>query len=284
MGVETVDASRYDVTTQERWLRPPRSPTIVGSAVETIVWSSAARNMPSMSAAKTVQSARPWSRPSSAMLPPRRPRELGLGQRRRRQRARRLGAEPVKQEAEVPAPVVRRDGGRRLDHAAVRPEDEREILSREVGPERALLLRPLDQPPKRRPDPLAHRLRALPAVLAREHVLEPPVRRVPGERLLEKPGEAGPGVVRGGRLLRQANELREGVLEHRVDEVLLRREVAVERSHPDARMPGELLDRDLDAGAGEELPRARDEPLVVAAGVAAQGRRGHDPSMPESGA
>src|SRR5207248_9608400 len=68
------------------------------------------------------------------------------------------------------------------------------------------------------------------------------------------------------------------------DEVLLRREVAVERSHPDARMTGDLLDRDLDAGAGEELPRARDEPLVVAAGVAAQGRRGHDPSMPESGA
>ena len=47
------------MTTHERWLRPPRSPTIVGSAVETIVWSSAARNMPSISAAKTVVSARP---------------------------------------------------------------------------------------------------------------------------------------------------------------------------------------------------------------------------------
>src|ERR671934_1499340 len=124
MGVETVEASRYEVTTHERWLSPPRSPTIVGSAVETIVWSSAARNMPSMSAAKTVHSARPWSRPSSAMLPPRRARELGLGQRRRRQRARRLGPQSVEQEAEIAAPVFRREGGRRLDHATGRPEDE----------------------------------------------------------------------------------------------------------------------------------------------------------------
>ena len=33
-GPVTVDASRYAVTTHERWLRPPRSPTIVGSAVD----------------------------------------------------------------------------------------------------------------------------------------------------------------------------------------------------------------------------------------------------------
>ena len=35
------------MTTHERWLRPCRSPAIVGSAVETIVWSSDARNIPS---------------------------------------------------------------------------------------------------------------------------------------------------------------------------------------------------------------------------------------------
>jgi hypothetical protein len=52
-GVEIVDASRYEVTTHDRWFSPPRSPTMVGRAVETIVWSSAARNMPSISAAKT---------------------------------------------------------------------------------------------------------------------------------------------------------------------------------------------------------------------------------------
>src|SRR6185437_6174010 len=68
MGVETVDASRYEVTTQERWLSPPRSPTIVGSATETIVWSSAARNMPSISAMKTVRRAVPVSLPSSSII------------------------------------------------------------------------------------------------------------------------------------------------------------------------------------------------------------------------
>src|SRR5262245_20678709 len=51
-GPETVAVRRYAVTTQERWSSPPRSPTIVGSAVETIVWSSAARRRTSSSAPK----------------------------------------------------------------------------------------------------------------------------------------------------------------------------------------------------------------------------------------
>lgn len=46
-GVAAVDASRYAVTTQDRCSRPPRSLTMVGSAVDTIVWSSAASSMPS---------------------------------------------------------------------------------------------------------------------------------------------------------------------------------------------------------------------------------------------
>ncbi len=47
-----MDASRYAVTTQERCSRPPRSPTIVGSAVATIVWSSDASRTTSRSALK----------------------------------------------------------------------------------------------------------------------------------------------------------------------------------------------------------------------------------------
>ena len=42
-----VSASRYAVTTQDRCPAPPRSPTIVGSAVATMVWSSAASRRPS---------------------------------------------------------------------------------------------------------------------------------------------------------------------------------------------------------------------------------------------
>ena len=49
-GVEAVDESRYAVTTHERWVSSCRSATIVGRAVETIVWSSAARRSPSSSA------------------------------------------------------------------------------------------------------------------------------------------------------------------------------------------------------------------------------------------
>src|SRR6516225_1542256 len=49
-GVDTVDASRYAVTTQDRCDSPCRSPAIVGSAVATIVWSSAASSSPSSSA------------------------------------------------------------------------------------------------------------------------------------------------------------------------------------------------------------------------------------------
>ncbi|SDP31692.1 hypothetical protein SAMN04487981_12036 [Streptomyces sp. cf386] len=51
--VATVSASRYDVTTHDMCSAPPRSDTIVGSAVPTIVWSSAASSIPSMIVTKT---------------------------------------------------------------------------------------------------------------------------------------------------------------------------------------------------------------------------------------
>ena len=52
-AVAIVSASRYAVTTQDRWEAPPRSPTMVGSAVPTIVWSSAASSMPTATVTKT---------------------------------------------------------------------------------------------------------------------------------------------------------------------------------------------------------------------------------------
>src|SRR6478735_10505367 len=55
-----VAASRYAVTTHERCESPPRSPTIVGSAVETIVWSSAASSSTKSSAVK-IRRTRGWS-------------------------------------------------------------------------------------------------------------------------------------------------------------------------------------------------------------------------------
>ena len=57
-GVDAVEASRYAVTTQDRWDSPCRSPAIVGSAVATIVWSSAASSMPSSSAPMMISTRR----------------------------------------------------------------------------------------------------------------------------------------------------------------------------------------------------------------------------------
>src|SRR5262245_20615467 len=52
-GVVIVDASRYAVTTHDSFSIPPRLPTIVGNAVDTIVESSDAISITSISAAKT---------------------------------------------------------------------------------------------------------------------------------------------------------------------------------------------------------------------------------------
>ena len=49
IGVEAVLASRYAVMTHDSRLLWRKSPTMVGSAVDTIVWSSAARNIPIIS-------------------------------------------------------------------------------------------------------------------------------------------------------------------------------------------------------------------------------------------
>src|SRR3954452_2422238 len=56
-----VSASKYAVVTQAMWSNPPRSPAMVGSAVATMVASSAATNMTSIRPEKTTASLRPCS-------------------------------------------------------------------------------------------------------------------------------------------------------------------------------------------------------------------------------
>src|SRR5579864_7505134 len=65
-GVTAVWASRNALVTHDRWVRPPRSLTIVGSAVATIVWSSAARSSTSISAPKITRTREPPSDPGPA--------------------------------------------------------------------------------------------------------------------------------------------------------------------------------------------------------------------------
>jgi hypothetical protein len=61
-----VDASRYAVTTQESFEMPPRSPTIVGKAVDTIVWSRDASSNTSSRAPKIRRTRCGCSRPAGA--------------------------------------------------------------------------------------------------------------------------------------------------------------------------------------------------------------------------
>src|SRR6516162_3928414 len=57
-GVVTVEASTYEVTTQDRCVTPPRSPTILGSAVETTSWSSMASMIASSSPGRMMSTSR----------------------------------------------------------------------------------------------------------------------------------------------------------------------------------------------------------------------------------
>ena len=56
------------MVTQVSWLTPCRSPTMVGSAVATMVWSSAARNTASISATKMTATLLVAGRPPAAPL------------------------------------------------------------------------------------------------------------------------------------------------------------------------------------------------------------------------
>ena len=193
-------------------MRPPRSPTIVGSAVETIVWSSAARNMPSISATKTVVSARPWS-PSSGISTRRRRRcrrssplaveklfICGRVSGRRGQRRRALGAEPVEQEAEVAAPEIGRDaarsprsrGRRSRRRAACPPARSRRGASR--APARARRARRTSGRTRRLPRRAPRRARC-----PRARSLSAAVLRVQLEHPLDEAGEARPRVLLGER-------------------------------------------------------------------------------------
>ena len=98
------------VTTQERCSRPPRSPTIVGSAVDTIVWSSDAMNSTRSSAPKI---RRRWRAAVSVMVPP-----IGVALQQCLDVQRRGPADHSEQAAAHPEPALI-DRRRRLDREPV---------------------------------------------------------------------------------------------------------------------------------------------------------------------
>src|SRR5581483_3288430 len=154
-GPVTVEASRYAVTTQETCEVPPRSPTIVGSAVETIVWSSAASSRTSSSAPKITRMRGGWGvTPLSGG---------GTGGAAHRSPAR--------------AASRRADVGGRLEDRRERPQRERQVADGVIRPQVALLSRAADQPLEQRSHPFSVLGERAPVAVAEEDAAE---RQVPG--------------------------------------------------------------------------------------------------------
>ena len=184
----------------------------------------------------------------------------GAGERRRVP-----APQAVEDERELAAPELGRDVAGELDHAVAPPEEQRDVLRREVAAELTVLLCPRHELRDERTQPASHLLRARAAVLVRlDDVLEAAVAAVQHKRLLDEAREAAPRVVLGERGLRERDQLVERLLEDGVDEIGALREVAVERPDADARVTRDLARRDVDAVRGEQLARGRDETLAIA--------------------
>ena len=104
---------------------------------------------------------------------------------------------------------------------------------------------------------------------AQQDVLEQAVAGLDLEDPLEQADEREPAVGLGRGRLGERHELAEPPLEDGLHERVARREVPVERADADARAPGDLLERRLDAAFGEDLAGRGDEQLVIAPRVAA---------------
>jgi hypothetical protein len=88
----------------------------------------------------------------------------------------------------------------------------------------------------------------------------------------DAPDQSGDGVARVGgrkRLRRDGLELDEALLEDRLDEVVLGREVPVERGGADTGAAGDPVDPDLQAVLAVRGARGVDQGLAVAGGVGA---------------
>src|SRR3954453_3377082 len=67
MGITMVVASRYAVVIQAWFSTPPSLPTIVGIAVETMVWSRLESSIPAISAEKMIQMRR-WGSSNGSVV------------------------------------------------------------------------------------------------------------------------------------------------------------------------------------------------------------------------
>ena len=275
-------------------MRPPRSPTIVGSAVETIVWSSDASRRTSISAAEDqpdplrrlrcgrrgrAHDPRAGRPVAGLCVEPlfsataHRFGELLVVERGLALRSRAFRAETVEKPVQMAPPGRGGDLGRRVDHRGEGPEHEREIGNVEVGSQDTLCVSPPD-----------HLLEQLPQLLPRfpqqafagrvtdEDLAQNAVSALKLERRLQEPDEARPRVGLLERAFGEREELVDALGEDRLDERAPVREVAVQRrrAHPGA--AGNLVEAGIDAVLRERRAGSSYERRAVALRISSRSR------------
>ncbi len=267
------------MTTQERCDSPPRSPTIVGSAVDTIVWSSEASSSTSISAAKisrtrccgreAVRLTRAPPSSGAASSP-----AAGIAARAdtaspRPAAASSSGGSDLRQ---LPTPRAGRraasadDGATRVGAASAvasitGANDHRSSVrsaNREVRAELPLG-RARAPGSARTPAHLSPRLGqpTLARRIAQEHLLQHAIAALELQHSLEERDQARPGIGLGQGGLGHRQELVHALGEHRLDQIGSRRKVAVERRDANTRSTGDHVQPHLDTLLCEHLSSRR---------------------------
>jgi hypothetical protein len=189
----------------------------------------------------------------------------------------RARAQPGQDEADV---AVRQAGLGQAGDGAEHLEDGREVGRRDVGADHPSRARPGQQPFQRRRGPLEQLVEVLGAVGVLQHVDQGAVGGDQLQRLLEEPGQAGPGVGYGGRLLGDGDGPVDALPQVLAGELVLVGEVPVGGSDVDPGVPGDVVQGGVEAAGGEHLRGGVDQLLAVAGGVRPEppgltdGRRG----------
>src|SRR3954454_17727258 len=203
-----------------------------------------------------------------ATLASQRPLELIGAERRMREFARALRAQPVEDDAEVAPPGRSCDVGDTADHEL----DQRHVGEGDVVAQVAAGLGAADQLLDERRDAAARGRHALRdgAAGGEDHLLQRAVGDVQLDRGLEEVLQPLPRVVALERPLGQRDEVIDPLLEERIDELVLVGEAPVRGAHAHAGMARDLVQADGEALLREELAGGIEDPLAVALGVSSQ--------------
>ncbi len=149
---------------------------------------------------------------------------------------------------------------------------QQHIILHDVGAQLAGIAGALDELADERPDVGAEQAHALAALGAlQQQLLEAAVLGLHLHRALEEAAQPAPRVAVGERVVEEAHELLEALLEQRGDQVVAVAEAAVGGADADARAPGDLVHGRVEPALGEHVARCSEEAGAVAGRVGAKG-------------